>query len=240
MERDRAAKFWAKIEQGDGCWRWRGATANGYGHMTERGKTMLAHRLSWELHHGPIPKGMQVLHRCDTRRCVRPDHLFLGTHRENMADKVAKGRQLPAQACPAARLTADEVRLIRRLASEGMPVTAIARHVGSSHGNVSLIVHGKTWRHLETNLPTRQRHEGGPGAANGPRWFAGRSAVIRRSGGVCERCRRRPAEHVHHRLPARCFASPEDAHFPANLRHVCRACHREEHRELREAMPLFA
>jgi hypothetical protein len=80
-----------------GCWLW---TANvnrdGYGLMcgSRRGrKQFLAHRIAWELFRGPIPIGMQVLHRCDTPSCVRPDHLFLGTHADNMLDKVRKGRQ---------------------------------------------------------------------------------------------------------------------------------------------------
>lgn len=95
-----------------GCWLWAGAHLNntGYGEFTIRGNGLQStHRASWRLHNGPVPKGMNVCHRCDVRLCVRPAHLFLGTHRDNMADMRAKDRQsrigyrpkaLPAEAQP--------------------------------------------------------------------------------------------------------------------------------------------
>jgi HNH endonuclease len=91
-------RFWAKVNrQPHGCWLWTGATAGhmGYGTIGAGGGTKLvAHRLSWELHHRkPIPDGMLVCHHCDTPRCVRPDHLFLGTHDDNMLDAAVKGRK---------------------------------------------------------------------------------------------------------------------------------------------------
>lgn len=99
-------RFWAKVTQ-DGpvpvhrpelgpCWLWLAATnPSGYGKMSKGGHAaplVAAHRLSWELHYGPVPDGLFVLHRCDNPPCVRPDHLFLGTHDDNMADATAKGR----------------------------------------------------------------------------------------------------------------------------------------------------
>jgi hypothetical protein len=72
-----------------GCWPWTGKIAtNGYGYLDN----MLAHRASWLIHHGPIPEGLQVLHHCDNPRCVNPDHLWLGTQADNVADMMAKGR----------------------------------------------------------------------------------------------------------------------------------------------------
>lgn len=89
-----AVRFFAKVAKGDGCWLWTGAThRNGYGSFKLRGgRQVRAHRFSWELARGPVPDGLSVLHRCDNRRCVRPEHLFVGTQRENLSDMVAKGR----------------------------------------------------------------------------------------------------------------------------------------------------
>lgn len=80
-------------QRSDGCWVWSGTInrTTGYGSLTVERKSRYAHRLAWELDHGPIPAGLCVLHRCDNRRCVRPDHLFLGTFADNTRDMMAKG-----------------------------------------------------------------------------------------------------------------------------------------------------
>ena len=86
-------RFWSRIQKTDGCWNWTGAlNTHGYGHMRVNSRQTPMHRLSWEKANGPIPDGLSVLHKCDNRRCVRPDHLFLGTQADNMQDKIAKGR----------------------------------------------------------------------------------------------------------------------------------------------------
>ena len=86
--------FWKKVRKTtSGCWGWVGASSGaGYGHTRIGGRNISAHRTSWELHFGAVPDGMCVLHRCDNRRCVRPDHLFLGTLSDNSRDCVEKGR----------------------------------------------------------------------------------------------------------------------------------------------------
>ena len=94
-----AFRFWTKVIKGETCWLWVGARAGRprqpYGKMGaggHRGKTLRASRVSWELHNGPIPTTLQVLHKCDNGLCVNPAHLFLGTHVDNMKDAIQKGR----------------------------------------------------------------------------------------------------------------------------------------------------
>lgn len=87
-----ADRFWQKVRKSDGCWEWTARVSpEGYGEFWDD-RNVRAHRFSWSLVNGPIPDGLMVCHRCDNPRCVRPDHLFLGTNRENIRDMMAKGR----------------------------------------------------------------------------------------------------------------------------------------------------
>lgn len=87
-------RFWAKVNKTDGCWLWTGCIwPGGYGRFSVgRRKRYRAHRIAWVLTHGSIPDELDALHKCDTPLCVRPDHLFLGTHDDNMKDCASKGR----------------------------------------------------------------------------------------------------------------------------------------------------
>lgn len=90
-------RFWNKVDKTGDCWLWTAYTNDkGYGTISmggRKGSVLLAHRVAWELEHGPVPEGLRVLHKCDTPACVRHDHLFLGTQLDNMRDMMAKGRR---------------------------------------------------------------------------------------------------------------------------------------------------
>lgn len=141
-----AARFWLKVNKTDGCWLWTGHVQNyGYGEFGRKPRRWLAHRYSYTLAHGEIPKGQLVLHRCDTPRCVRPEHLFLGTDADNTADKVAKGRH-------GGKLTPEQVREIKRELLENQGKygfqTELARRYGVSDTQISSITKGKQWKHV--------------------------------------------------------------------------------------------
>lgn len=135
-----------------GCWEWTKATNNhGYGTLTVSGRAVYAHRLAYTLGVGPIQDGMKVLHRCDNPRCIRPDHLFLGTQSDNMADCHKKGRsRIPTprvfgERNGSAKLTVEQVSEIRRRASAGEVQRLIAADFGISQSHVSAIKRGRLW-----------------------------------------------------------------------------------------------
>lgn len=106
-----------------------------------------AHRHSWAIHFGEIPTGLWVLHRCDNRKCVRPDHLFLGTSDDNIADKLAKGRQSRTahEAAGAAKLTYDDVHEIRTAFLLGASQKTIANLYRVSSKTISWFIRGNGW-----------------------------------------------------------------------------------------------
>ncbi len=128
----------------DGCWPWTSSVnCNGYGKISvSRSTWTLAHRVSWELHHGAIPDGMFVCHHCDNPLCVNPDHLFLGSHEDNMRDMVEKGRSLSGERHNMAKLTNEQVTDIRSLAG-AMPQAAIGARFGVSQGHISRLLCGE-------------------------------------------------------------------------------------------------
>lgn len=160
----RSANFWSHVDKSGDCWLWTGARLpNGYGKFGMAGHTYTAHRASWLLTHGELPKDRCVLHRCDVPDCVRPDHLFLGTLADNMADALSKNR-LPAgdahylrrdptrvrrgEATGHNRLTATHVQEIRQRHAAGERVSALAAAYGVSMGAIYHVVRHRTWTHL--------------------------------------------------------------------------------------------
>lgn len=133
-------RFWESVDRGEGCWEWQGALKDtGYGQMqvTDMGRPCTTHRISWFLHHGEWPT-LHVLHRCDNRKCVRPDHLFLGTNADNVRDMVSKGRNAKGIRA-GGKLTADNVDTMRRLYRDGMGQSLISRLFGVNRSWVSRV-----------------------------------------------------------------------------------------------------
>ena len=151
--KDRFDEKWIP-EPTTGCWLWIGAfnqygygviyMGTGRGHVPNR-----AHRISWEIHRGPIPYGLCVLHRCDNPSCVRPDHLFLGTQSENVRDAVVKGRNARGSRIAASKLNEEDVRGIKALFHvDEMAPSEIAKHYGISINQTSAILRGQYWKHV--------------------------------------------------------------------------------------------
>jgi hypothetical protein len=156
---DVGKRFWPKVEKSDGCWLWRAmVNPRGYGSFDVKmqdGKwrPRMAHRIAWELTNGPIPDGMFVCHHCDNPPCVRPDHLCLGTMRDNVRDMDAKGRRRTkahaGEAHHATKLCDADVLEIRRLRKEqGLTYAKLGERFGVSLDMVWRVVTRKTWRHI--------------------------------------------------------------------------------------------
>ena len=141
-------RFWSKVDRKDPaeCWEWQaGKFSQGYGQFSVGAKNKLAHRVSYELAHGPIPEGLVVRHKCDNPCCVNPDHLELGTHENNMDDRASRGRGAKGEAQGGAKLTEDVVRAIRL---DGRLQVEIAASYGISQITVSRIKRRSSWSHI--------------------------------------------------------------------------------------------
>lgn len=151
---DPVVRFWRLVTKSDGCWTWseRGRDKDGYGVFTVRhGKTARAHRFSYELEHGPLPKGVMVLHSCDNPPCVRPDHLFTGDAVINNRDCIAKGRgnRARGERVAGSKLTAEDVRSVRAMRAGGVSHDVIAAKFGVCRASVTLLLNGATWSHVK-------------------------------------------------------------------------------------------
>ncbi len=161
---DLAEHFWAQVNKHSGhqvpyvdgeCWLWIGRFQRpGYGAVnlcrfrktgTREGR---AHRIAWELTHGPVPDGLFVLHHCDTPACVRPSHLFVGSQLANRQDASQKQRVPHGEAVWVAKLTAAQVQDIRRLRQAGTSTYRLALDFSVTRGTISAVVRRLTWKHV--------------------------------------------------------------------------------------------
>jgi len=140
-------RFLSKVKKSAGCWAWAATQHSGvgYGVIKVGRKCLFAHRVSFELFCGEIKKGLCVLHECDNRLCVRPDHLFLGTRAQNAADRDAKGRCSKGVDHYRAKLKTGDIKKIRK---SKRTRTSLAKDYGVSRDAIGKIVRRETWAHI--------------------------------------------------------------------------------------------
>lgn len=151
-----AERFWPKVKKRgpEECWEWAAyIDPQGYGRVRCDGETRLAHRVSYELHKGPIPDGMFACHHCDNRKCVNPKHLFVGRAIDNVRDMHRKGRQAPTsitarrgEAHGMCKLSPEEVVEIRSF--KGLSQRDLARLFGVGQSQIQRIRAGESWPHI--------------------------------------------------------------------------------------------
>ena len=155
-------RFEKHITKTDNCWLWKGAKkGQNYGSFSINGKDYRAHRIAYKLYINDYDQSLNVLHSCDHTLCVNPDHLFLGTHQENMNDKVNKNRQakMPGELCPTHKLTEKEViEIIKNFENKyrGM-FSNLSKQYNVSSSTIECIYHKRTWTYLERNKIMKDR-----------------------------------------------------------------------------------
>lgn len=139
-------RFWAKVNQTRSCWEWTAAkSAFGHGRFRLNGHLLSPHRIAWVLLCGKIPPGMLILHKCDNPSCVRPKHLYLGTHSDNLRDALKRGRK----ANPSVKkLTDDQVRHARQEVANGRSHRSVAKSLSVSHSTIDRVINREYYTHV--------------------------------------------------------------------------------------------
>lgn len=160
----RVRKFWDNVAQrSDGCWIWQaGLFSSGYGQFRWGKKKARTHRIAWMLSFGPVPDGKLVCHTCDNKNCVNPNHLFLGTHKDNAMDRECKGRggdggsrtkkalgSVRGERNPAAKISPHLVSRIRmEYQQENWSYRELANIHGLSKSQIANIIKRRSWSHV--------------------------------------------------------------------------------------------
>lgn len=162
MEQKDLNRFWKNVFKTDSCWNWTGYSGDKrYGRIKIKRKQIAAHRLSWTIHNGEIPDGLIVCHKCDNTKCVNPDHLFVGTNKDNSLDMVSKGRQAfgarhgkytHPESAPTgekngrAKITTGDAESIILLNKQfGIAYSKLVKMFGVSKSQIHRIVNGESW-----------------------------------------------------------------------------------------------
>lgn len=138
----------------DSCWIWHGQRHQlGYGIVRHQsGRREAAHRIAFRFYRGEIPRGLLVCHKCDTPSCVNPEHLFLGSQKDNLLDMIKKGRKKiwhpVGEKNPKSIFSEQQIRIMRSLYDSGQKVANIRRRFGGAYQSVWLAVKRKTWKHI--------------------------------------------------------------------------------------------
>lgn len=152
VKNDPYDRFWSKVNKTKTCWEWTGALNHcGYGTFWFNNKTVHAHRLSWVIaNNRHVPKGKLTLHKCDNPKCVRPDHLFIGTQRDNVYDCLNKNRRakLFGESHGRSKFTSEQVNAIKIMRKDfGIGCQILADWTGVTKVAISSICRGKNWKY---------------------------------------------------------------------------------------------
>jgi hypothetical protein len=148
-------RFWKRVVKGESCWEWSGyRSLHGYGYIKVGLKNIYTHRFSYEIHKGEIPKGVLVCHSCDNRACVNPDHLWLGTDKDNAVDRKNKGRNgkiigIRGEKQWCSKLKEKDIGLIFEMYNNNLYTQKeISVIFGVSPSAISLVIRKKNWVHI--------------------------------------------------------------------------------------------